>query len=43
VAPSAITAGYHSQAMMDMQKQVFIAGYRLAKLLNSALKSWSGT
>jgi hypothetical protein len=39
---SAITAGYHSQALLDMQRQIFIAGYRLAKLLNNGLKNWSG-
>ena len=39
VDPSTISAGYHAKAVQDMRKQVFIAGNRLAKLLNNGLKN----
>ena len=43
IAPSAITPAYHDKAIADMQAQIFIAGRRLAALLNNGLQSWSGT
>jgi len=42
VDPSAIPATYHSKAIGDMKDQVFLAGWRLATILNSSLKNWPG-
>jgi len=42
VDPSSIPPGYHTQAVLDMEEQIFIAGWRLAALLNAELKNWSG-
>lgn len=43
VAPTAITAAYHARAIADMKAQIFIAGHRLAALLNNGLQNWSGS
>lgn len=43
VDPTMIPAAYHTQAMADMQKQISIAGWRLATILENDLKGWSGT
>ena len=38
VDPKDIPAGYHTQAIKDMQSQIFLAGYRLTGLLENGLK-----
>jgi hypothetical protein len=43
VDPATIPAAYHTQAVADMQKQISIAGWRLAGILENDLKGWSGT
>lgn len=37
VDPATISAAYHAQAMKDMQAQIFLAGHRLAALLENWL------
>jgi len=41
VDPAKISAKYHTKAMEDMRAQVYIAGIRLATLLNDGLKSYT--
>ncbi|WP_396272652.1 hypothetical protein [Granulicella arctica] len=42
VDPSAISTAYHDRGVVDIDKQIFIAGWRLATTLNTQLQGWSG-